>query len=200
MPGIRRQKLFSGQHMCIFQKDHPRLSRNPSLRRLPGRAARLHHRRRHRTSASDRRTFARGATAGQEHHRACADLHRGRDPRQEHQRGGDHAGAGRCRACPGARHATCKAADQAAGIRDRPILARTFRPRSRQSVAEVGGQRPIRRWQAARAEAKPPHAATSAVRRLPPARPAPGRNHIRAARTAGWPRSPSASRCRPASA
>jgi len=31
IPGIRRQKLFSGRHMCIFQKDHPRLSRNPSL-------------------------------------------------------------------------------------------------------------------------------------------------------------------------
>jgi DNA-binding transcriptional LysR family regulator len=31
IPGIRRQKLFSGRHMCIFQKDHPRLSRSPSL-------------------------------------------------------------------------------------------------------------------------------------------------------------------------
>src|SRR5215468_439437 len=31
IPGIRRQKLFSGQHMCIFQKDHPRLGRSPSL-------------------------------------------------------------------------------------------------------------------------------------------------------------------------
>ncbi len=31
IPGIRRQKLFSGQHMCLFQKDHPRLGRNPSL-------------------------------------------------------------------------------------------------------------------------------------------------------------------------
>lgn len=31
IPGIRRQKLFSGRHMCIFKKDHPRLSRNPSL-------------------------------------------------------------------------------------------------------------------------------------------------------------------------
>jgi DNA-binding transcriptional LysR family regulator len=31
VPGIRRQKLFSGQHMCLFQKDHPRLGRNPSL-------------------------------------------------------------------------------------------------------------------------------------------------------------------------
>lgn len=31
VPGIKRQKLFSGQHMCIFQKDHPRLSRSPSL-------------------------------------------------------------------------------------------------------------------------------------------------------------------------
>jgi len=31
IPGIRRQKLFSGRHMCIFQKDHPRLSRNPTL-------------------------------------------------------------------------------------------------------------------------------------------------------------------------
>ena len=31
IPGIRRQKLFSGRHMCVFQKDHPRLSRNPSL-------------------------------------------------------------------------------------------------------------------------------------------------------------------------
>src|SRR5258708_12839530 len=31
IPGIRRQKLFSGRHMCIFQKDHPRLARNPSL-------------------------------------------------------------------------------------------------------------------------------------------------------------------------
>ena len=31
VPGIKRQKLFSGQHMCIFQKDHPRLGRSPSL-------------------------------------------------------------------------------------------------------------------------------------------------------------------------
>ncbi|RXG90217.1 hypothetical protein EAV90_28955, partial [Bradyrhizobium vignae] len=31
IPGIKRQKLFSGQHMCIFQKDHPRLRRLPSL-------------------------------------------------------------------------------------------------------------------------------------------------------------------------
>ena len=31
IPGIRRQKLFAGRHMCIFQKDHPRLSRDPSL-------------------------------------------------------------------------------------------------------------------------------------------------------------------------
>ena len=31
VPGIRRQKLFSGRHMCIFKRDHPRLSRNPSL-------------------------------------------------------------------------------------------------------------------------------------------------------------------------
>jgi DNA-binding transcriptional LysR family regulator len=31
IPGIRRQKLFSGQHMCIFQKEHPRLGRSPSL-------------------------------------------------------------------------------------------------------------------------------------------------------------------------
>ncbi|MBR0733188.1 LysR family transcriptional regulator [Bradyrhizobium japonicum] len=31
IPGIRRQKLFSGQHMCLFQKDHPRLRRTPSL-------------------------------------------------------------------------------------------------------------------------------------------------------------------------
>jgi len=31
IPGIRRQKLFSGEHMCIFQKGHPRLGRSPSL-------------------------------------------------------------------------------------------------------------------------------------------------------------------------
>lgn len=31
IPGIKRQKLFSGQHMCIFQKDHPRLGQSPSL-------------------------------------------------------------------------------------------------------------------------------------------------------------------------
>jgi DNA-binding transcriptional LysR family regulator len=31
VPGIKRQKLFSGQHMCIFQKDHPHLGRAPSL-------------------------------------------------------------------------------------------------------------------------------------------------------------------------
>jgi DNA-binding transcriptional LysR family regulator len=31
IPGIRRQKLYSGRHMCILQKDHPRLGRNPSL-------------------------------------------------------------------------------------------------------------------------------------------------------------------------
>ena len=31
IPGIRRQKLFSGRHMCIFQKDHPRLGRAPTL-------------------------------------------------------------------------------------------------------------------------------------------------------------------------
>jgi DNA-binding transcriptional LysR family regulator len=30
IPGIRRQKLYSGRHMCIFQKRHPRLSRDPS--------------------------------------------------------------------------------------------------------------------------------------------------------------------------
>jgi DNA-binding transcriptional LysR family regulator len=30
--GIRRQKLFSGQHMSIFQKQHPRLARTLSLR------------------------------------------------------------------------------------------------------------------------------------------------------------------------
>jgi DNA-binding transcriptional LysR family regulator len=30
IPGIRRQKLFSGRHMSIFQKDHPRLGRDPS--------------------------------------------------------------------------------------------------------------------------------------------------------------------------
>jgi DNA-binding transcriptional LysR family regulator len=32
IPGIRRQKLFSGPHMSIFQKDHPRLGHCPSLR------------------------------------------------------------------------------------------------------------------------------------------------------------------------
>lgn len=31
IPGIRRQNLFSGQHLCIFQKDHPRLNQSPSL-------------------------------------------------------------------------------------------------------------------------------------------------------------------------
>jgi DNA-binding transcriptional LysR family regulator len=31
VPGVKRQKLFSGRHMCIFQKDHPRLGRSPSL-------------------------------------------------------------------------------------------------------------------------------------------------------------------------
>ena len=31
VPGIKRQKLFSGQHMCIFKKEHPRLGRAPSL-------------------------------------------------------------------------------------------------------------------------------------------------------------------------
>ena len=31
IPGIRRQKLFSGRHMCIFRKDHPRLRRDPTL-------------------------------------------------------------------------------------------------------------------------------------------------------------------------
>jgi len=30
VPGIRRQKLFSGRHMSIFQKDHPRLGNEPS--------------------------------------------------------------------------------------------------------------------------------------------------------------------------
>ena len=30
VPGIRRQKLFTGRHMSIFQKDHPRLRPNPS--------------------------------------------------------------------------------------------------------------------------------------------------------------------------
>jgi len=32
MQGIRRQKLFSGQHMSIFQKQHPRLARALSAR------------------------------------------------------------------------------------------------------------------------------------------------------------------------
>lgn len=31
IPGIRRQKLFSGGHMCIFRKRHPRLHREPPL-------------------------------------------------------------------------------------------------------------------------------------------------------------------------
>lgn len=31
IPGIRRQKLFSGRHMSIFKKGHPRLSGDPSL-------------------------------------------------------------------------------------------------------------------------------------------------------------------------
>lgn len=31
IPGIRRQKLFSGEHMCIFSKGHPRLGQSPSL-------------------------------------------------------------------------------------------------------------------------------------------------------------------------
>ena len=31
IPGIRRQKLFTGHHMSVFQKNHPRLRRNPSL-------------------------------------------------------------------------------------------------------------------------------------------------------------------------
>ncbi len=30
IPGIRRQKLFSGRHMSIFQKNHPRLGPDPS--------------------------------------------------------------------------------------------------------------------------------------------------------------------------
>ena len=32
IPGIRRQKLYSGRHMSIFQKDHPQLGRNLSQR------------------------------------------------------------------------------------------------------------------------------------------------------------------------
>jgi DNA-binding transcriptional LysR family regulator len=31
IPGIRRQKLFSGRHMCVFQKHHPRLGCAPTL-------------------------------------------------------------------------------------------------------------------------------------------------------------------------
>jgi len=31
IPGIRRQKLYSGRHMCIFRKRHPRLHREPAL-------------------------------------------------------------------------------------------------------------------------------------------------------------------------
>jgi DNA-binding transcriptional LysR family regulator len=31
VPGIRRQKLFSGRHMSIFQRKHPRLGPTPSL-------------------------------------------------------------------------------------------------------------------------------------------------------------------------
>jgi DNA-binding transcriptional LysR family regulator len=31
IPGIRRQKLFSGGHLCIFRKGHPRLHGAPSL-------------------------------------------------------------------------------------------------------------------------------------------------------------------------
>ena len=31
IPGIRRQKLYSGRHMCIFRKGHPRLRQEPTL-------------------------------------------------------------------------------------------------------------------------------------------------------------------------
>ena len=31
IPGIRRQKLYSGRHMCIFRKGHPRLGRDPTF-------------------------------------------------------------------------------------------------------------------------------------------------------------------------
>lgn len=121
--GIKRQKLFSGQHMCIFQKDHPRLVRSPSLAEF----------------LDEQHIFITAAGTGHPHQVAERSLesqlpakniiahvpsfkHRC-DPGQEHQCGGDDAGVGCDRTGTRTRHAACEAADQAAGIRSCATLA-----------------------------------------------------------------------------
>jgi DNA-binding transcriptional LysR family regulator len=99
IPGIRRQKLFSGRHMCIFQKDHPRLGRAPTLAEF------MEERHVFITAAGTGHPHqvaerSLGAASGTQYHCPRSELYRGCHPRQDDRCGGDHAWPGRVGACP----------------------------------------------------------------------------------------------------